>query len=110
MKFSLFLVFLLAMCYHSQAQTDEQIQSKSKGYLENRSQRTSIRGIPAPFGTIPVTETQLVVIDNKIFKATDPALKHIVSDSLVLINNIKDETSTSGIRQILFYRTKDKSK
>lgn len=78
------------MCYHSQAQTDEQIQNKSKGYLENRSQKISIRAIPVPFGTILATEMQLIVIDNKLFKATDPALKYIAADALVFINSIKD--------------------
>jgi hypothetical protein len=106
MKYLLFSFILILLSVKSKAQTEEQINSKSRNYIENRSHQTRIRSIPADSGSLSTTENQLIVIDNKIYKGTDTALRHIIKDSLRLQYTINDETSKSGTRQILVYKTK----
>jgi hypothetical protein len=99
-------LFIIFSAFQLKAQIDEQINSKSKSYIENRSRLTKIRSIPINYGILPITENQLIVIDNKIYKGTNAALKQIVKNSLDLLYTTIEETSNSGNRQTLVYRTK----
>ena len=102
---------MLASGAQLMAQTDKQIQDKSKGYIETHGlKKTTVRRIsmPIPRGSFPLTDSHLVIIDGKFFKGTDPALKSLNKDSIEFVSILKDETSVSGIKEILFYRRKVK--
>jgi hypothetical protein len=106
MKLSLLVLFIIFSAFQLRAQTDEQINKKSKGYLKNISQHAKIRSVPIDSRYSEKTEKQLIIIDNKIYKGDDATLNQIVKDSLNLEYTIKDESSNSGVHQILIYRTK----
>jgi len=102
------LLFLLTAASHQlQAQSDEQIRSKSNGYLEKQQSRQRIRSINQIEidKTMPNSKT-LYIIDNKIFSGTAEELNKAKLEKLNLIHSVKDTTSTSGIQYILIFRTK----
>lgn len=113
MKFAFSLFLIITCCFQLKAQTDEHIQERSGGYMEKRNQQTTIRSIrikPAIPLAFASTATHLVVIDGKIYKGTDPYLKSIDQHSLEFVDNVKDNTSRSGTKHIVFYRTRVKAK
>ncbi len=104
----LFLLILLTSSgLQLQAQTDEQIRSKSSGYLEKQQSRQRIRSINQIEidKKMPDSNT-LYIIDNKIFPGTAEELNKTKLERLTLIHSVKDTTSTSGIKYILIFKTK----
>jgi hypothetical protein len=108
LKKLLLLILLIAASQQLQAQTDEQIRNKSKGYLEKQSAKQRIRRVPQTEidKNVPDSNT-LYIIDNKILAGTAEELKKIKLETLDLVRSIKDPAAASVIKYILIFRTKE---